>query len=381
MPFPSSNRPPSLWVLGAPGTGDNRQLAALAGAIGGSVRWFDAFDPVSAVIGDRLVEALGRRRLRPSQAERFQPPWPDLVLVAGGRSVVDARRIRRASGNTSRIVCVGRPWAPLAWFDLVVTTPQYGLPAAPNVLEIPLPLNVPERPDPEILETFGSRFADRPRPWFGVLLGGDSGSYRFTAAAAGHIGNRINELHSRAGGSVFVAGSPRTPGAAMAKLRERITAPSEFFGWHDDIDDAELKPYPSLLALCDGLLVTGDSASMMAEACFSGRPVAILDLPERARARQVRKLGQLMPAAMRTRLARNGLWVPARDLSRLHERALREGWLVDLAAMPNALEKAGKVSAVRAAESVPARRAHDPGSKVQDELLERVRGRVFDLLG
>ncbi|SFB65699.1 ELM1/GtrOC1 family putative glycosyltransferase, partial [Azotobacter beijerinckii] len=40
-------------------------------------------------------------------------------------------------------------------------------------------------------------------------------------------------------------------------------------------------PYRALLALADAFVVTGESVSMLTEACLSGRPVAVFPLPVR----------------------------------------------------------------------------------------------------
>ena len=115
----------------------------------------------------------------------------------------------------------------------------------------------------------------------GVLLGGDSGSYRFDAASAERIAKSINELAVRAGGSAVVVGSPRTPAAALEAIKKRLDVPGQVHRWAPQAPN----PYGALLRLADALLVTGDSASMLAEACRAGKPVAMIDLDERARVR------------------------------------------------------------------------------------------------
>jgi mitochondrial fission protein ELM1 len=47
------------------------------------------------------------------------------------------------------------------------------------------------------------------------------------------------------------------------------------FGW----PPAQPNPYPALLALADRFLVTCDSASMIADACVTGKPVEVFTLP------------------------------------------------------------------------------------------------------
>jgi len=282
------------------------------------------------VLRDRLV-GFRARTLPGSKRGRYSPPWPDLVLIAGGRGVIDARRIRRASGGRSRVVCLGRPWAPLAWFDLVVTTPQYRLPAADNVLTLDLPLNLPPTVPEDDLVDWRQAFAELPRPMLGVLLGGDSGSYRFDAASAARIANTVNEQVARADGSAVLVASPRTPAAALERIEKALEVPARMYGWQPRTRN----PYGALLRLADALLVTGDSASMLAEACHAGKPVALVDLSERSRSRLNGRLRAITPGLARaTRaLAARGLWVPARDMPQLHRRVVESGWLSDPASL------------------------------------------------
>ncbi|HKL52694.1 MAG TPA: ELM1/GtrOC1 family putative glycosyltransferase [Wenzhouxiangellaceae bacterium] len=321
----SESAPPntySSWVLCAPGAGDQRQLKTLAGALGGEVRPIKEIDSVGAVLRDRLSGA-ARRPFGGAKALRYVSPWPDLILIAGGRSVIDARRIRAASGGRSKIVAIGRPWAAYGPLNLIVTTPQYRLPPADNVIEIPLPLNAP----PEVSDSARQRLKDAlPRsgaPTVGVLLGGDSGSFRFGSRAIEEIAARLTGFVQSTGARLVACSSPRTPHGALDALESTLGGRATLFPPAANAAN----PYPAVLADCDALAVTGDSASMLAEACLSGKPVAVLPLNPRRRSRAARAVGGLLPGSARTALTRYGLWLPSRDLPRLHAVAESHGWV------------------------------------------------------
>lgn len=319
---PESRSKPSAWVFAAPGAGDNRQLETLVGLIDADAHWIGPVDEIGTVLIDRIVDA-GGRRIPQRKRERLAPPWPDLVLTAGGRSVIDAKRIRRASGGRSKIVCLGRPWAPLAWFDLVFTTPQYRLPAAPNVLTLDLPLNLPPTVGPADLDGWRRTFRELPRPHLAVLLGGDSGSYRFTPERARALADELERVLDPAGGSAIVAASPRTPTSVVSSIGRNLTIPVRVYP-----AGSAANPYPALLRSADAVLVTSDSASMLAEACLSGKPVATFDLHERPRSRLNRALRGATPFAqpILEGLTRRGMWIPARDLTEIHVRLESRGW-------------------------------------------------------
>ncbi|MHA7817800.1 MAG: mitochondrial fission ELM1 family protein [Pseudohaliea sp.] len=264
--------PPRTWCLLGRKAGDNAQVTALADALG----W--PWEPRH--VAARSWELLPHLALRVTLAgidraasSPLAPPWPDLVLTAGRRNEPVARWIRRQAGGTTRLVHVGRPWAPLDSWNLVVTTPQYFLPAAPNIRHNTLPL-CDLQPDALAAagEALAPRLATLPRPWIAVLVGGDSGKYVYTAAKGRRLGALARRLAAANGGSLLVTGSPRTPPAALDALAGEVDVPHLLHRWGEGAN-----PYLGLLALADAFVVSGESMSMLAEAQTRGRPVYIFD--------------------------------------------------------------------------------------------------------
>jgi hypothetical protein len=177
-----------------------------------------------------------------------------------------------------RQVFLGRPWKDPRLYDLVVTTPQYRVPPAGNVLEIDLPLHRVSR-DKVAAEAarWAPRLADLPKPWIAVLLGGAIDRYTFDARAATRIALEAGALAKTSGGSLLICGSYRTPPRALAVIAESVTVPARIFDWQAAKAD---NPYLGFLGLADAIVVTGDSMTMLAEACATGKPVHIFDLGE-----------------------------------------------------------------------------------------------------
>ena len=274
---PTPCRPPRVWLLTGHKAGDNTQVVALAEAL----RWpFElkrfAYQPWE-LLSNRLlgVTLAGIDRAGSSPLE---PPWPDLVITAGRRNEPVARWIRRQAGGHTRLVHVGRPWAPLDCFDLVVVTPQYFLPERPNILSIDLPLHrITQAGLDEVAVRWGERFAHVAQPYWSVLLGGDSGSFVFTADKAIRLARWLNACVRNEGGSVLVTNSARTPERAFAAFLATLEVPLTVFRWGDPVEE---NPYHAYLALADRLVVTGESMSMLAEASATGKPLYIFDLSD-----------------------------------------------------------------------------------------------------
>ncbi len=266
---------PSVWVLLGRHEGDNRQLLVLAEALGWPFETRALVFKRRGILSTRLQGA-SLMRLDRSRSQQLAPPWPDLVLACGRRSAPVARWIRRRSGGVTRLVHLGRPQAPLAAFDLVITTFQYGLPGRANVVHNMLPLNRTPPQSERAAAAWRPRLEPLPRPWIGLLVGGNSSSSELGEAAARKLRAQAEALVRSRGGSLLVATSPRTPAAAADILLADSDVPGVRYRWR--AKDPE-NPYPVFLQQADELIVTGDSASMLAEACASGHRVHYVILP------------------------------------------------------------------------------------------------------
>jgi hypothetical protein len=160
-------------------------------------------------------------------------------------------------------------------FDLIVTTAQYFLPAAPNVLCNRLPLHglTRDRLD-AAAKVWAPRLAHLPRPWTAVMIGGDSGPYVFTPDKGARLGRQASALAAADGGALLMTSSARTPGPLLSAFERQLSVPAYLHKWDGNQED---NPYLAYLALADALVVTGESMSMLAEACFTGKPLYIFD--------------------------------------------------------------------------------------------------------
>jgi uncharacterized protein len=300
---------PRVWVLQGKRAGDNAQACELARRLG----WpFETrtlrYNHLRLV--PNLLNGCGLLSVAKRSSEPLLPPWPDLVIGAGKRMVPVALWIKRQSGGKARIIAIGRPRAPLAWFDLVVTTPQYGLPSTDNLIEVALPFALPVAQPENELAQWRATFAALPQPWTGVLVGGPVAPFRMTRQAIAALARRLDQ---QATGSLLVSTSPRTPPWVADRLEQTLRQPKSIFRWRPDAPN----PHQAILALANSFVVTEDSVSMVAEAKATGRPVAVHPLQ-----RSPFMVGWSAKKGLAATLARHGLLMPPRDNRRIDPRAL-----------------------------------------------------------
>lgn len=322
---------PVIWLIDAYRAGERGQVRALVDALTQAPDWRSetrVLEYRKAVFWPHLFGWDSLAGITRASAQQLAPPWPDLVISCGVRNEPVCRWIRQQSGGRTRYVHIGRPWAALETFDLVITTPQYRVPEAPNVLQNLFTLHsvTPERLA-VAREEWADAFADLPRPHFAVITGGDSGPFTFGPKAASRLGKEASQMARARGGSLLVSTSSRTRPEAARALSEAIDVPHYFYPWQAD---ATRNPYLGILAWADRLIVTGDSIAMLSEACATGKPVQMFDLGGmRANymdaPRDFRVGGSLYAFMLRW------LWQPlSRDITRVHEQLRESGsavWL------------------------------------------------------
>ncbi len=301
------DRRPLVWALTTGRVGDDAQVMLAANAVGGIVRQVNLKFNRLRKIPNRFMGATMRAV---KNTPDLSGPWPDLVVGAGCRTVPPALWIRKQSGGSARLLRIGRPRAPLHWFDLVLTTPQYGLPSADNVMVISLPFA--ETPDHEA-GVGGSVFA---------VLGGDSRTSRVTPEFAIQFGRKAMQMATEMGANLRICTSPRTPARAAAALVKMLPDGVETHIWRPD----QPGPYRDWLNTAQACLTSGDSVSNISDAILTGRSATVLIPPAVSWLAAVEHIGGV---ALKHRILKNGnrsFLAPPPDTGALISHMLDIGW-------------------------------------------------------
>ncbi len=197
------------------------------------------------------------------------PPWPDMALACGRRTLPYLRRIKRASKGHVFTVYLNAPANGPRAADLVVAPVHDGL-FGPTVFTPVTPANrvspallarLRENPDPRLKALSAPRAA--------LLIGGNNRHFRLTPTDAMALADVARTLFSQ-GFSVMATASRRTPPFVAQALAPVL---QEGAGWL--WDGAGDNPYPSMLAMADAIVVTADSVNMVGEAVATGAPVHV----------------------------------------------------------------------------------------------------------
>lgn len=195
----------------------------------------------------------------------FNPPWPDILITSGRKSIAASRFIKKESGGKTFTLHIQDPKVRASEFDLVAV-PGHDPLRGTNVI---VTTASPNRITPEKLKAAKAGFPDLeklPAPRVAVLIGGTSKTHRITPAIAERLLRDLETLGGAA--SLMITTSRRTPRNLQDALQTKFSG-----GRHRIWDGAEPNPYMGFLGWADAIVATNDSASMLSEAASTGKPV------------------------------------------------------------------------------------------------------------
>lgn len=321
---------PRVWILLDDRPGHRTQVVGLAERLGWS---FDArklsFNRLNKLPNPILGASL--HSVDRSKSDALTPPFPDVVIAMGRRCVPVARWIRRMSEGRCRLVQIGRKGVTAAdEFSLLISCAHFNMPPHARRRNVPVPPSqVTDERLAEARDMWAEKLAERQKPHIVLLVGGDSALHAFPADYAVDVLKRAEAATESLRGSLTVVTSRRTSSEAVQAMQSAATS-AMFEIW--DRSQAR-NPYLGYLAWADGLIVTGESESMLAESVATGKPLHIVAMPEKRlspmkqlkRRLTYRARGQDLSALVCSMLFNQGWMTPYRDLDKMHDAMCAAG--------------------------------------------------------
>jgi len=263
---------PRIWVFPGNRPGDDAQVYALAEELRlpfetRTLRYNWRF-----WLNGRHMGASAISIVKEFREKTLVPPWPDLIIMVGRRSVPIAQWVQQQSGGKTRLVFVGHPRVPAETFDLVYTTRQYLTPSGPSMRLLPVAMSRYREP-PQPTEDEQVWLDQLPRPHLLLMPGGKTRHWKMTPDFMSGVAGRLYERAARLGGSLIIARSARTDEVVLDAIERRLDGNNN---WR--VVRNELPRFPVLLADADELFPTADSISMISESVITGKPTGIVPI-------------------------------------------------------------------------------------------------------
>ncbi|CAB1274990.1 mitochondrial fission ELM1 family protein [Candidatus Nitrosacidococcus tergens] len=222
---------------------------------------------------------LGKRYCLKNKTKlEFIPPWPNLIIACGRKSILPALMVKEEC--KAKIIYLQSPVINTKHFDLVIAPTHDSRTTGKNVLySIGAPHQVTEQKLAQARNHFAHLFSKYPQPRLGILLGGDNKAYHLDQNTIKKLIQELKILIAYQSLSVFITPSRRTDSKIIQLLKNVFKEfNSKIYIWDAEKEE---NPYFGILAWSDFLLVSCESVSMISEACATHCPVYLLNLPGR----------------------------------------------------------------------------------------------------
>ena len=214
----------------------------------------------------------------------LRPPWPDILIASGRKSVAASLFIKNRSKGRTFTVQVQDPKIAPHYFDMVAAPHHDSIRGDNVVVTDGAPNKVTARRLKDGRAQFAQTLEGLPSPRIAVLIGGSSWAFEMKEEDTKKLAGLLNNLTERTGAGLMVTASRRTGEKNTQFLKQALNS-SDIYFW----DGTGENPYFGLIGWADVILVTEDSVSMMSEAATTGKPVYKIPLTLKSK-RKARRL-------------------------------------------------------------------------------------------
>ncbi len=199
------------------------------------------------------------------------PPFPDVVISSGRRTLPYLKAIKKAAGDATITVCLKDPKTGTTAAD-IIWVPEHDRLRGDNViasLTSPHPLSLELLADARLEAE--EKFKEFPGKRIGLVLGGITRGVNWDNETCNELVQKLSRIPVKKH-SILVIASRRTPPQLEKAVKQALTGHKYYYSPGIDKDD---NPYRQILEISDVLIVTGDSHNMVSEALATGTPTYI----------------------------------------------------------------------------------------------------------
>ena len=199
----------------------------------------------------------------------FEPPWPDIAIAAGRKTIPYIRALKRLAGDATFTVILLDPRTGAGSADLIWVPEHDRLRAANVITTLASPHAFTQARIAELRASLPPEILALPRPRVAVLIGGPNRDFKYGGGDAARLASALRAI-AGSGAGLMITGSRRTPRDLMRQVIVATEAAPRIV-----FDGTGANPYPHFLAAADAFVVTADSVNMAGEAAATGKPIHV----------------------------------------------------------------------------------------------------------
>ena len=207
----------------------------------------------------------------------FKPPYPKIIISCGKSTAYYSKMIKQKTKNKIFSIFIQKPPINLNSFDVVVS-PKHDKCKGLNVIETQGALtkinlkyikNVNKAKKPNILK----------QNFITVLIGGNSRHHKITKPILDKIIKNLKSIEEQKKIRIFILVSRRTDKKDYLYLKKNLISKNFIFV----LPNSKKVSYLNAISFAKAIIVTSDSVSMVTEACSTGKPAYIIDIPTKSK--------------------------------------------------------------------------------------------------
>jgi len=196
----------------------------------------------------------------------------DVVISCGRKSVIPSIYLKKKFKNKIINIHIQQPKVSLHNFDFIIAPEHDGL-IGNNVLTSKGAIHYLTNNELDKNESYLKDKIDSQKKIVTLIIGGPTKYYNYEFKVLDEIFKKIKKNFLNKNYQLIVIPSMRTPQRIIDKAKN-------FFGNNQIIiPDVDKKAYLSALKICDHIIVTCDSTSMISEAAITGKPIYVAQMP------------------------------------------------------------------------------------------------------
>ena len=206
----------------------------------------------------------------------FKPPYPKIIISCGKNTAYYSKMIKQKTKNKIFSIFIQKPPINLNNFDVVIS-PKHDKCKGLNVIETQGALtkinlkyikNVNKTKKPSILK----------QNFITVLIGGNSRHHKITKPILDKIIKNLKSIEEQKKIRIFILVSRRTGKKDYLYLKKNLISKNFIFV----LPNSKKVSYLNAISFAKAIIVTSDSVSMVTEACSTGKPTYIIDIPTKS---------------------------------------------------------------------------------------------------
>ena len=207
----------------------------------------------------------------------LKPPYPKLIISCGKSTAYYANFMKKKLGKKIFSIFIQKPPINIKNFDLVIT-PKHDNCSGRNVITTFGALTkintkyikeIRKKKKPSVLK----------KEFIVVLLGGDSKHHKITIPILDKIIKKISSIQKKNKIKIIFMVSRRTKNKDIIYLKRNLKKKEFIFV----LPNSKKISYVNAISFAKAIIVSSDSVSMVSEACSTGIPTYIIDIPTKSK--------------------------------------------------------------------------------------------------